>query len=157
MLLSEEELVETALLRYAQQEATRWGADRFAAEFKRRDLEERWLEAARSHVSPYTPTDATDRPITATLSGPVDAAAQESVLGSDRDELPLLRPKYQRHPSVPRPPVPEPEPTGRRHRLRKRARSTDDPAWMITPAEWARMSAAGQRLYGHDDPTGRAS
>ena len=156
MLLSEEELVETALLQYAQQKATRWGAERFAAEFKRRDLEERWLEAARSHTSPYSPTtDATDPSLPDMLSGPVDASAQESVVESDRDRFRLMRPKYERHSSVPRPPAPELGSDSRRPRRRKRERSTKDPTWMITPAEAARMSAASRRLYGLDDPPDR--
>jgi len=38
-----DEELETALLAYAHQRATRWGAERFAAEFERRDEEERRL------------------------------------------------------------------------------------------------------------------
>ena len=155
MLLSEEDLVETALLRYAQQRAATWGAQRFAAEFERRDLEERWLEAARSQTSPYSPTAESDPALPEMLSGPVDAAAQDSVVGSDRAELRFLRPEHERHSSVPRPPSPAPESNRRRARRRKRERSTSDPVWMITPAEAASMSAAGRRLYGLDDPTGR--
>jgi len=149
VLVSEEELVETALLKYAQQKATRWGAERFAAEFKRRDLEERWLEAARSHTSPYAHTAlAGDAPPPDMLSGPVDAAAQESVVGADRAELSLMRPKHERHSSVPRPPVEEPEPVRHRGRGRRRRPAAQDAGWLITPAEAARMSAAGRRLYG---------
>jgi hypothetical protein len=151
VLLSEEELVETALLRYAQKQATKWGAERFAAEFKRRDLEERWLEAAASQTSPYAPTTPLDPALPEMLSGPVDAAAQESVVGTDRADLRFLRPKHARHSSVPRPPEPEPEPR-RRSRRRKRERSSGGPAWVITPAEASRMTAAGRRLYGLDDP-----
>jgi hypothetical protein len=152
VLLSEEELVETALLKYAQQAATKWGSDRFAAEFERRDLEERWLVAARSQTTPYSGrTDATDVPMPAMMSGPVDASAQESVVGPCRDELALTRPKHERHASVPRPPGPEPE-QNRRGRRRKRQPSSRDPAWMITSAERARMTAAARRLYGLDDP-----
>ena len=152
--------MEAALLKYAQQRATKWGADRFAAEFKRRDLEERWLEASRSHTTPYSqPTDAHETTLTDALSGPVDAAAQEHVVGSDRAELRFLRPKYERHASVPRPPEPEPEPDRGHTRRRRRSRSaTNDPSWLITPAEASRMSAAGRRLYGLEDPsTARAS
>jgi hypothetical protein len=156
VLLSEEELVETALLKYAQQEATTWGAERFAAEFKRRDLEERWLEAAPSQTSPYArAVDAADAPPRDMLSGPVDAAAQEHVVGSDAGELRLLRPKYERHSSVPRPPAAEPEPDRRRPRGRRRQPPTKDTGWLISPAEAARMSAASRRLYGLDDPPGR--
>ena len=155
MLVSEEELVETALLKYSQQQATKWGADRFAAEFKRRELEERWLEASRSHTTPYSqPVDAPEKRLPNALSGPVDAAAQEHVVGVDRAELRFLRPKYQRHASVPRPPEEEPEPDRRRPRRPKRSRSMNhNPSWLITPAEASRMSAAGRRLHGLEDPS----
>src|ERR671918_1086896 len=109
MLLTEEELVEHALLRYAQKAATRWGAERFAAEFEQRDREERWQEAARSMTSrapSFTEADQPSAP--AMLSGLVDASVQEHVVGSDRVEPGLNRPKYSRHPSVPRPPALEP-------------------------------------------------
>jgi hypothetical protein len=153
MLLTEEELVETALLRYAQQVATKWGAERFAAEFARRDLEERWLVAAKSNTfrAPAR-TVGEDASAPAVLSGLVDASVQESVVGSDREQLGLNRPKYTRHPSVPRPPAPEPEGDRRRARRRGRERPTGDPGRTITPAEAARMSPAGRRLYGLDDP-----
>jgi hypothetical protein len=154
MVVTEEELVEAALLKYAQQRATKWGADRFAAEFKRRDLEERWLEASRSHTTPYTqPTAAPETRLADALSGPVDATAQGQVVGADRAELRFLRPKYERHASVPRPPEQESQPHRGRARARKRSRSAiDDPSWLITPAEASRMSAAGRRLYGLEDP-----
>lgn len=152
-MLTEEELVDTALLRYAQQRATKWGADRFAAEFHRRDLEERWLVAARSGTTPYTATaEATNLSQTG-LSGPVDAGAQENVVASDRTEARMVRPAYARHSSVPRPPAPEPETKGRRPRRWKRKGPSNDRAWSVTPAEAARMSAAGRRLYGLDDPS----
>lgn len=151
-MLTEEDLVETALLRYAQQRATKWGADRFRAEFLRRDLEERWLVAARTGTTPYTaPADVNT--VTETgLSGPVDAGAQENALGFDRIEARMVRPAYARHSSVPRPPAEEPAAGGKRPRRRKRDGSKDDPTWLITPAEASRMSAASRRLYGLDDP-----
>lgn len=147
---TEEELVEIALFRYAQQRATKWGAERFAAEYARRELEERWLEAARSNTTPYgtaSPADAAGSP-----TGPVDASAQEHVVGSPQDAWVLSRPKHARHPSVPRPPTAEPEVERRRPRRRQRDRSPEDPARLISPAEAARMSPAGRRLYGLDDP-----
>ena len=151
-MLTEEELVETALLRYAQQRAAKWGADRFRAEFHRRDLEERWLVAARTGTTPYTaPADASSTETG--LSGPVEAGAQHNALGFDRIETRMVRPAYARHSSVPRPPAEEPVSGGKRQRRRKRDRSKNDPAWMITPAEASRMSAAGRRLYGLDDPS----
>ena len=155
MLVTEEELVETALLKYSQQQATKWGSDRFAAEFKRRELEERWLEAAQSDTTPYTrPTGSADTTCSTGLSGPIDAAAQDQVVGSERAEMRFLRPKYERHVSVPRPPEPGPEPGRDRSRGRKRSRSrNDDPAWLISSAEASRMSAAARRLYGLEDPS----
>jgi hypothetical protein len=155
MVVTEEELVEAALLKYAQQRATKWGADRFAAEFKRRDLEERWLEASRSDTTPYTQhTAAPETTLADALTGPVDASAHGQVVEGDRAELRFLRPKYERHASVPRPPEPAPDPDRGRPRRRKRDRSrNDDPSWQISPAEASRMSAAGRRLYGLEDPS----
>ena len=156
MLLSEEERVETALLRYAQQKAATWGAKQFAAEFERRELEERWLEAAASQTTPYSPTAAPEPAPMDMLSGPVDAASQEGVVGPDRAELRFLRPKYERHSSVPRPPSSDPEPGGRRgRRRRKRDRSSHEQGWTVSAAEAARMSPAARRLYGLDDPAPR--
>jgi hypothetical protein len=152
MFLTEEDLVEAALLKYAQQAATRWGAKRFAAEFARREQEERWLVAAKSN-SLRAPgrTDSEDAPRPAILSGLVDAAVQERVVGQDVVEWGLNRPKYERHSSVPRPPAQESEVDTRRARRRRRERPTKDPGWTITPAEAARMSPAGRRLYGLDE------
>jgi hypothetical protein len=155
-VLTEEELVETALLRYAQQRATKWGADRFAAEFHRRDLEERWLVAARSGTTPYSdPTDPSTSSEPGMLSGPVDASSQENAVGPDRPEPGMVRPAYARHSSVPRPPTHEAEPRGGRPRRRMRERAASGSAWTITAAEAARMSPAGRRLHGLDDPADR--
>ena len=152
-MLTEEELVETALLRYAQQKAAKWGADRFRAEFHRRDLEERWQVAARTGTTPYTdPADATTEPATG-MSGPVEAGAQEHAVGFDRTEALMVRPAYARHASVPRPPADEPAAGGKRPRRRKPKPSKNDSSWLITPAEASRMSAASRRLYGLDDPS----
>ncbi len=155
-MLTEEDLVETALLRYAQQRATKWGADRFAAELHRRDLEERWLVAARSGTTPYTPSADTTTLSRTGLSGPVESGAQAHAVGFDRTEVRMVRPAYARHSSVPRPPASEAEPEGRSWRRRKRKGKSNDPAWSISPAEAARMSAAGRRLYGLDDPPDHA-
>jgi hypothetical protein len=154
-VLTEEELVETALLRYAQKRATEWGADRFAAEFRRRDLEERWVEAARTNTTPYTPLEhASTEP--SALSGPVDASAQDQVVETGiRDEWRLERPAHVRHASVPRPPADEPEADRGRLRRRKRERAANHPAWTISPAEVARMSPAARRLYGLEEPVTR--
>jgi hypothetical protein len=152
MVLSENEVMETALLRYAQRAATRWGAERFAAEFRRRDLEERWLEAARSGTSPYgAGTGSVEEPL-GLLSGPVDDAVEQRAVDTGFEQPSFSRPKYRRHPSVPRPPEPEPGAGRSRMRRRERNRPVGDAAWMITPAEAARMSSAGRRLYGLEDP-----
>jgi len=156
-VLTEEDLVETALLRYAQQRAAEWGADRFAAEFRRRDLEERWLEAARTNTTPHSP-GATVSTVPAMLSGPVDASAQEHAVETEqRDEWRMTRPAHTRHSSVPRAPVEEPESGRGRLRRRKRERTPKDLAWTVSSAEAARMSAAGRRLYGLDDPASNDS
>jgi hypothetical protein len=151
VLRSEEELVETALLRYAQQAATKWGAKRFAAEFERRNQEERWLdvEASGTRRAP-TVMHAEDVAVTG-HPAPVDDSVQDRVVGSEREAFVLRRPKYERHPSVPRPPAEEPRAGRRRRRGRGRDRGTTNGAWMITPAEAARMSPAGRRLYGLAD------
>lgn len=143
--------MDAALLRYAHEQATTWGAERFASEFHKRDLEERWIDAAESHTTPYSPTSEPAPPDM--LSGPVDAAVQDALVGPEGEALHISRRAHERHPSVPRPPVAEPEaPAPRRLRRRDRARSVPEPAWTITPAEAARMSAAGRRLYGLDGP-----
>jgi hypothetical protein len=147
---TEEELVEIALLKYAHQQAASWGAARFAAEFERRELEERWREAAAANTTPYTRSPENDEDPNH-LSGPVDATAQEHVVGLERDAFVLTRPKHARHASVPRPPAQEREPGRKRRRLGRRERSAPQRGWTISPAEAARMSAAGRRLYGIDE------
>jgi hypothetical protein len=156
-VLTEEDLVETALLRYAQQRATKWGVERFRAEFHRRDLEERWQVAARSGTTPYNDSIGATVLSETGMSGPVEAGAQDNVVGPDRTEARMVRPAYARHASVPRPPAQEAASGGKRPRRRKSKRASNDPAWLISPAEAARMSAASRRLYGLDDPpdTGR--
>jgi hypothetical protein len=152
-VLTEEELVETALLRYAQQRAAKWGADRFRAEFHRRDLEERWLVAARTGTTPYAPpADAPTVPENG-MSGPVEAGAQNNAVAFERIEARMVRPAYARHSSVPRPPAEEPRSGGKRPRRRKPKASKNGPAYTISPAEAARMSAASRRLYGLEDPS----
>ena len=151
---AEEELVEAALLRYAQRAASRWGAERFRRELERRELEERWLEASRTNTTPYTPGVEPTGPTVPV--GPVDASAADRAIGPAGD-LRFERPAHARHASVPRPPVEEPVATARRRRLRRKAAepARDDPARFISRAEAARMSAASRRLYGLDpvDPT----
>lgn len=141
---------EAALLRYAQEQAATWGAERFAAEYLRRDLEERWREAAQAHTTPYTP--GSEPETAAAYAGPVDAAVQDATVGIDTT-LRLSKAEHARHPSVPRPPATAPATEGRRlWGRRHRVPSEQATGWTITPAEAAGMSAAGRRLYGLDDP-----
>jgi hypothetical protein len=148
---SEEELTEIALLRYAQRRAAQWGAERFAEEFRKRELHERWLEAERLGTTPYAPADAEEPAAPGALSGPVDATAQDRLVGVDRSEWRLTKQRHARHPSVPRPPAPEPEERTRRGRRRRRERAAQGPVPWLSPAEVAGMSAAARRLYGLDD------
>ena len=142
-VLTEEDLVETALLRYAQKQATEWGADRFAAEFRRRDLEERWLEAARTNTTPYTPDSrARSRPHCPGPSTP--PRRTRSSRPATRDEWRLTRPAHARHASVPRPPAVEPQSrSGRASVAGSASGRTKDPAWTISPAEVGEDVARG--------------
>jgi hypothetical protein len=148
---TEDELTEIALLRYAQQRAAEWGAERFAEEFRRRELHERWLEAERLGTTPYAGADEEEPVVPTALSGPVDAGAQDRLVGIDRSEWRLTKQRHARHPSVPRPPSAEPEPGAKRGRRRRRERAAQGPAPWLSSAEIAGMSAAGRRLYGIDD------
>ena len=141
-----DEELETALLAYAHQRATRWGAERFAAEFERRDEEERRLTGtgAQPYRYPWEPDEVAPPP-SSVLSGLVDAAVQEQVIRSDPGELDLAEPPKIRHAHVPRPAPPEPE-APRRRRRRERAAPERPP--LISEAEAARMSPAARRLYG---------
>jgi hypothetical protein len=150
---TEEELVEIALFRYAHEQAAKWGADRFAAEYERRELEERWLEASKTNTTPYGPSAAEDEADDGLPSGPVDASAQAAVVGPERDAWVLERPKHARHASVPRPPAEETQNERKGWRHRRRDRATAATGWTISPAEAAGMSAAGRRLHGLDDPS----
>ena len=139
----EEEWRLTEQLFSAHQEAARWGAERFAAEFRSRSEEERRLREAeaRTFGSPAETDAATAAPSTA---GPVLWEVAERVVGRDPGHLELHRP--MRHAHVPRPPAPEPGP--RRDRRRKRGREEPEPASAISEQEAARMSPAARRLYG---------
>jgi hypothetical protein len=149
---AEDELDALALLRDAQQRAAKWGAERFAEEFRKRELHERWLEAERFGTTPYAQADEQE-PATPgdALSGPVDATAHDRLVGVDRSEWRLTKQRHARHPSVPRPPAAEPEERTRRGRRRRRERAAQAPAPWLSPAEVAGMSAAARRLYGLDD------
>ena len=133
--------VEAGLLAYAHCEAMRWGAERFAAEFHRRDEEERRLLAAEARA--FGSLGGTGAP-----AGPVLAETADRVVGPERDPLDLHRP--MRHPDVPRPPshLPVVEPVARRGRRHARDRLVVERAPTITATEAARMSPAARRLYG---------
>jgi hypothetical protein len=140
----DDEQLEAALFAYAHRKATRWGAERFAAEFERRDEEERRLTGAGTPPFryPWEPDEIAPPP-SSVLSGLVDAAVQEQVIRSDPAELDLVEPPKIRHAHVPRPPEPE----VKRRRLR-RERAAPQRASVISEAEAARMSPAARRLYG---------
>ena len=144
----DEEQLEAALLAYAHRKATRWGAERFAAEFERRDEEERRLTGAGTPPFryPWEPDEIAPPP-SSVLSGLVDAAVQEQVIRADPAELDLVEPPKIRHAHVPRPAPPEPEPRRPARRLR-RERAAPQRASVISDAEAARMSPAARRLYG---------
>jgi len=144
----DDEQLEAALLAYAHRKATRWGAERFAAEFERRDEEERRLTGAGTPPFryPWEPDEIVPPP-SSVLSGLVDAAVQEQVIRADPAELDLVEPPKIRHAHVPRPAKPEPEPRRRARRLR-RERDVPQRASVISEAEAARMSPAARRLYG---------
>jgi hypothetical protein len=154
MLLSEDDGVEEALLRYAQQEAAQWGAGRFAAEFDRRDEEERRLKDAEAGIFFRYPgmTYPGDAPPPEMMSGPVDQAVHDRVVEAVAGESDDIRkPNPIRHAHVPRPPAPEGESGRRRGRGPRRERLASGSSRMPSAAELARMSPAGRRLYGFDD------
>jgi hypothetical protein len=148
MVLSEEELVEDSLLRYAQQRATQRGAEWFAAELARRELEERRRADPEPHTFLYRVMAGLDDR-GPRIEGPVDQEVEERVV-TPAPRLQLRRPDPTKHAHVPRPPA---EPASRRRGWRRKAgpRPSDDAMWMPAPAELARMSPAGRRLYGVDD------
>jgi hypothetical protein len=146
MLASEEEEVEAALLRYAQQEATRWGAARFRAEFERRDEEERRLLEAEARDYGL-PSALPTRERTIQAPGLIDESVRDHAVPGLHAEPVFRRPKQVRHPHVPRPPAAK-DAGGRRRRRHRRERPNDDAMWMPSAAEVAQMSPAGRRLYG---------
>ena len=160
MLVSRDEGVDEGLLKDAQLEAAQWGADRFAAEFERRDEEERRLRDAEAGIFFRYPgvTYPGDEPRPEMLSGPVDQSVHDRVVETvAAGAIEIRKPNPIRHAYVPRPPRPD---EGSRRRRGRRGRR-DDRAASAGPripseAELAGMSAAGRRLYGYDDvPTDR--
>ena len=149
----EDERMEHALLAYAQRSAARVGAEWFAAEFARREEEERLQRegavGSRGTVDEPVPGPSPEVSL-------VDASVEDDVVGGAPagigiEPMPAPAPPAIRHPHVPRPPVPEPapEPKRRRRRDRKRVEApTASP--VISAPEWARMSPGARRLYGLD-------
>jgi hypothetical protein len=157
MLTSGDEGLDEALLKDAQHEAGQWGADRFAAEFERRDEEERRLRDAEAGIFFRYPgvSYPGDEPQPEMLSGPVDQTVHDRVVETvdAPAAIEIRKPKPIPHAHVPRPPRPD---EGSRLRRGRRGRR-DDRAASAGPripsdAELAGMSAAGRRLYGYDDP-----
>jgi hypothetical protein len=85
--------LESALLAYAQRKAARWGAERFAAEFRRRDE----MEETR----PVWTSDA--------LAAPVEASVEEQVVDGEpatfRPEPPRIGFDVMLVPASPEPPI----------------------------------------------------
>lgn len=84
---AEDDGVEAALLTYARMKASRWGAERFAAEFRRRDEEEqRQLRAEAAERSMLrTGRRPIRRPMM--LTGLVDASVEDRVIGAEPGRL----------------------------------------------------------------------
>jgi hypothetical protein len=147
-----EERWESEWLASAHQEAATWGAERFAAEFRRRDMEERRLRESEARALGRGGDTGPDGAPTAeaVMWGPVASEVAEHVVGVDRGGLDLHRPI--RHPFVPRPPTPEPERRrGRRKRDRQTREQTRETESTVSPQEAARMSPAARRLYGLEE------
>jgi hypothetical protein len=158
MLVPWDEDVDEPLFKGARQEAAQWGADRFAAEFDRREEEERRLRDAEAGIFFRYPgvTYASDVPPPEMMSGPVDQAVGDRVVEAVAGEqVEIRKPKPIPHAHVPRPPRHE-KGSGRRHdRRRRREERAPAGSWVPSEAELARMSPAGRRLYGVDDDSDR--
>lgn len=154
MLMPSDEHVDEPLLKDAQQEAAQWGAGRFAAEFDRREQEEKRLRDAEAGIFFRYPgiAYADDVPAPEMLSGPVDESVGDRVVETVTSHpVEIRKPKPIRHGYVPRPPRADGEPRRRRGRRRERGHgAAAATTWMPSPAELARMSPAGRRLYGLD-------
>jgi hypothetical protein len=154
MLVRRGEGFDGSAVKDAQKDAAQWGADQFAAEFERRDQEERRLRDAEAGIFFRYPgvTYAGDEPEADMMSGPVDQSVHHRVVESVAAEAieQIRKPNPIRHAYVPRPPRPS---EGSRRRGRRGRREDRAPEGPRTPseAELAGMSAAGRRLYGFDD------
>jgi hypothetical protein len=83
----EDDGIEAALLNYGRMRASRWGAERFAAEFRRRDEEEQQqlrAEAAQRSLHRSGPRPVR-RPMM--LTGLVDASVEDRVIGAEPGRL----------------------------------------------------------------------
>jgi hypothetical protein len=147
----EDDRIEHALLAYAQPSAARMGAEWFAAEFARREEDERLQRRGAAG-----PRGTVDEPVPD--SSPeftlIDSSVEDDVVGGSPTGLgiePLPQPAI-RHPHVPRPPVPEPAPEPKRRRRDRKLVKASTPSPTISAPEWARMSPGARRLYGVDPP-----
>ncbi len=84
---AEDDGVEAALLTYARMKASRWGAERFAAEFRRRDEEEQ--RQLRAEAAERSMLRTGPRPIRRPmmLTGLVDASVEDRVIGAEPGRL----------------------------------------------------------------------
>jgi hypothetical protein len=145
----EDERLEHALLAYAQRSAARVGAEWFAAEFARREEDERsQREGAAGR------RDVVDEPLRNSTPevALVDASVEDDVVGGAPTGLgiePTPQPA-KRHPHVPRPPAPEPATEPKRRRRDRKLVAAPTPSPAISVPEWARMSPGARRLYGLD-------
>jgi hypothetical protein len=146
----EDERIEHALLAYAQRSAARVGAEWFAAEFARREEEERLQRqgalGSRKIVDEPVPESLPE----VTL---IDASVEDEVVGGAPaglgiEPVPPAAPPAMRHPHVPRPPALEPAPERKRRRRDRKLVETSTGSPVISAPEWARMSPGARRLYG---------
>jgi hypothetical protein len=119
--------MERALLAYAHRSAARVGAEWFAAEFARREEDER---VEREDAGWPTTADGWD-PAASTDVGLIDASVEDDLIGGAPAGLGLA--------PLPQAVMPDPNIA---------EESTPPPA--ISAAEWARMSPGARRLYGAD-------
>ena len=149
--LEDDGAMELGLLAYAQRSAARTGAAWFAAEFARREEEERRDRELTERWQP--PTVEPESPV-APDAGLVDASVEDNLVGGAPAGLGIEAPTPPtsiRHPHVPRPPAPEPAPEPKRRRWAREKTQEEPPPPAISAPEWARMSPGARRLYGVDE------
>jgi hypothetical protein len=138
--------MELALLAYAQRSAARTGAEWFAAEFARREDEERRQRNAQALWQPAVVEAQVDE-------GLVDDSVADDGVGGTPSGLGIpAPPPVMRHPHVPRPPVVEDPPEPKKGRRKRETPIAVSPPPISAP-EWARMSPGARRLYGVDEPS----